>query len=106
MDARVIRVLDIKTPGSEEVTRNRWENLSELRPEEQIKFVLCSRADYEWAREQVKERQLDRICTVLFSPSFGQVTPGELAEWILADRLPVRFQLQLHKVLWGDIPGR
>jgi 7-carboxy-7-deazaguanine synthase len=106
VDTRVIRVLDIKTPDSGEVTRNRWENLSELRPEEQIKFVLCSRADYEWARALVRERELDRVCTVLFSPSFGQLAPTDLAEWILADRLPVRFQLQLHKVLWGDTPGR
>lgn len=106
VDARVIRVLDIKTPGSGEVARNRWENLSALRPEEQIKFVLCDRADYEWARALLGERQLDRVCTVLFSPSFGQLAPGDLAEWILADRLPVRFQLQLHKVLWGDTPGR
>lgn len=106
VDERVIRVLDIKTPASGEVERNRWENLAVLRPEEQIKFVLCDRVDYEWARALVQERQLHRICTVLFSPCFGQVPATELAEWILADRLPVRFQLQLHKVLWGDIPGR
>ncbi|MET0661190.1 MAG: 7-carboxy-7-deazaguanine synthase QueE [Steroidobacteraceae bacterium] len=106
VDARVMRVLDIKTPGSGEAARNRWENLTALRPEEQIKFVLCGRADYEWARALVSERQLDRICTVLFSPSFGELAPGDLAEWMLADRLPVRFQLQLHKVLWGDTPGR
>lgn len=106
VDARVTRVLDIKTPGSGEVARNRWENLRALRPEEQIKFVLCDRADYEWARTQVTERELDHRCTVLFSPSFGQLAAADLAEWILADRLPVRFQMQLHKVLWGDTPGR
>jgi 7-carboxy-7-deazaguanine synthase len=106
VDTRVTRVLDIKTPDSGEVTRNRWENLSALRTEEQIKFVLCGRADYEWARAQVQERQLNRICTVLFSPSCGQLAPSDLADWILADRLAVRFQLQLHKVLWGDAPGR
>jgi 7-carboxy-7-deazaguanine synthase len=106
VDARVIRVIDIKTPASGEAARNRWENLAVLRPEEQIKFVICNRADYEWARALVQERQLHRICTVLFSPSFGALAATELAEWILADRLPVRFQLQLHKVLWGDTPGR
>lgn len=106
VDARVTRVLDIKTPASGESARNRLENLTVLRADEQIKFVLCDRADYEWARALVRERQLDRTAMVLFSPSFGQVAPAELAEWILADRLPVRFQLQLHKVLWGDTPGR
>ena len=106
VDPRVIRVLDIKTPGSGEVSRNRWDNLNALRPQEQLKFVLCDRTDYEWARALLQERQLDRVCTVLFSPSYGQLTPGDLAEWILADRLPVRFQVQLHKVLWGDTPGR
>jgi 7-carboxy-7-deazaguanine synthase len=106
VDSRVTRVLDIKTPDSGEASRNRWENLGELRRTEQIKFVLCSRADYEWARGVVQERRLDEVCTVLFSPSFGQLEPRDLAEWILADRLPVRFQLQLHKVLWGDRPGR
>jgi 7-carboxy-7-deazaguanine synthase len=106
IDERVVRVLDIKTPGSGEESRNRLENLAHLRADEQIKFVLCDRADYEWARALVRERQLDRVAMVLFSPSFGQLAPGELAEWILADRLPVRFQLQLHKVLWGDTPGR
>lgn len=106
VDSRVTRVLDIKTPDSGEVSRNRWENLSVLRPTEQIKFVLCSRADYEWARALVLERTMHLTCTVLFSPSFGQVAPRELAEWILEDRLPVRFQLQLHKLLWGDTPGR
>jgi 7-carboxy-7-deazaguanine synthase len=106
VDARVVRVLDIKTPGSGEASRNRLENLAHLRAHEQIKFVLCDRADYEWARALVQDRQLHRIAMVLFSPSFGQIAPGELAEWILADRLPVRFQLQLHKVLWGDAPGR
>jgi 7-carboxy-7-deazaguanine synthase len=106
VDPRVTRVLDIKTPGSGEAGRNRLDNVDALRSNEQIKFVLCDRADYEWARALVRERQLDRKAMVLFSPSFGQVAAGELAEWILADRLPVRFQLQLHKVLWGDTPGR
>ncbi|HEX7113645.1 MAG TPA: 7-carboxy-7-deazaguanine synthase QueE [Steroidobacter sp.] len=106
VDARVVRVVDVKTPGSGEAHRNRYENLELLRPQEQIKFVICGREDFEWARDLVRERRLHERCTVLFSPSFGQVEPRELAQWILDERLPVRFQLQLHKVLWGDTPGR
>jgi len=106
VDPRVSRVVDIKTPGSAEEHRNRWENLSLLTARDQIKFVLCSRADYEWARELVRERGLERICTVWFSPSKSEVSPRELADWIVADRLPVRFQMQLHKLLWNDEPGR
>src|SRR6187397_483483 len=106
VDARVIRVVDVKTPGSNEERRNRYEDLALLRPEEQIKFVICDRADYEWSRAKVAELGLDRRCTVLFSPSAEQVPARELADWILADRLPVRFQLQLHKVLWGNVPGK
>jgi len=106
VDARVARVVDIKTPGSGEVGRNRWENLDRLTARDQLKFVICDRADYEWSRAQVVERQLTTGAMVLFSPSAKQVNATELAEWILADRLPVRFQLQLHKVLWGDVPGK
>ena len=106
VDARVIRVVDVKTPGSQEERRNRYDELALLRPEEQIKFVICDRADYEWSRAKVAELGLDRRCTVLFSPSAEQVPARELADWILADRLPVRFQLQLHKVLWGNVPGK
>jgi 7-carboxy-7-deazaguanine synthase len=106
IDTRVQRVVDVKTPGSREEARNRYEQLSTLRLDELIKFVICSREDYEWARELVLERSLDRMCTVLFSPSYQQIEPRSLAEWILADRLPVRFQVQLHKYLWGDVPGR
>jgi 7-carboxy-7-deazaguanine synthase len=106
VDARVIRVVDVKTPGSREEQRNRYDELALLRPEEQIKFVICDRADYEWSRAKVAELGLDRRCTVLFSPSAEQVPARELADWILADRLPVRFQLQLHKVLWGNVPGK
>ena len=105
-DARVIRVVDVKTPGSQEERRNRYDELALLRPEEQVKFVICDRADYEWSRAKVAELGLDRRCTVLFSPSADQVPARELADWILADRLPVRFQLQLHKVLWGNVPGK
>lgn len=106
VDARVIRVVDVKTPGSGEERRNRYDDLALLRPEEQIKFVICDRADYEWSRERVASLGLADKCTVLFSPSAGQLPGRELADWILADRLPVRFQLQLHKVLWGNVPGK
>ena len=106
VDARVVRVVDVKTPGSGEAARNRYENLAMLRPEEQVKFVICSRADFEWAREQVRARRLHEQCMVLFSPSHGQVEAGELAQWILDARLPVRLQVQLHKYLWGNTPGR
>lgn len=105
-DRRVSRVMDIKTPGSREESSNRWENLAELTPNDQVKFVICSRPDYEWAREQVLLHDLPAYCEVLFSPAWGLVDPAELAGWILEDRLPVRFQLQLHKLLWGDEPGR
>lgn len=106
VDPRVIRVVDVKTPGSREERRNRYADLALLRPEEQIKFVLCDRGDYEWARARVDELGLARICTVLFSPSAEQLPPRDLADWILADRLPVRFQVQLHKILWGNVPGK
>jgi 7-carboxy-7-deazaguanine synthase len=106
VDPRVSRVVDIKTPGSGEVARNRWENLALLTPRDQLKFVICSRTDFEWARDTVAEHQLDRRCDVLFSPSHAQVSARELADWIVAEKLPVRFQMQLHKQLWGEEPGR
>jgi 7-carboxy-7-deazaguanine synthase len=106
VDTRVSRVLDIKTPGSMEVTRNRWDNLPLLTAHDQVKFVICDRADFEWARDVVAEHRLHERCDVLFSPSFTQVQPRELADWIVADKLPVRYQLQLHKILWNDEPGR
>lgn len=106
VDPRVVKVMDLKTPGSGEVGRNRWENIPLLGVQDQIKFVICDRADYEWARFKLDEHQLNtKVADVLFSPSFGQIAPLELAEWIIADNLPVRFQLQLHKILWNDIPG-
>lgn len=106
VDPRVIKVMDLKTPGSGEVARNRWENVPVLTANDQIKFVICSREDYEWARFKLDEFALaDKVSDVLFSPSFGQIEPLELAEWILADNLKVRFQLQLHKLLWNDVPG-
>ena len=106
VDPRVSRVLDIKTPGSMEAHRNLWSNLPLLTSHDQVKFVVCSRADYDWAKGIVAEHRLNEVCDVLFSPSFSQIQPRDLADWIVADRLPVRFQLQLHKILWNDEPGR
>jgi 7-carboxy-7-deazaguanine synthase len=105
-DRRVSRVMDLKTPDSGEAEKNLWSNLDEISERDQIKFVICSRADYDWARGQVRERGLDARCEVLFSPSWGQLEARDLADWILEDRLPVRLQLQLHKLLWGDVPGK
>jgi 7-carboxy-7-deazaguanine synthase len=106
VDPRVSRVLDIKTPGSAEVERNRWDNLPLLTPRDQVKFVLCGRADYEWARDLTATHRLHERCDVLFSPSKSDLSARDLADWIVADRLPVRFQMQLHKLLWNDEPGR
>lgn len=106
LDARVSVVLDLKTPGSGEVSRNLWENIPELKPADQVKFVVCDRADYEWARLKLESLALaERVGEVLFSPSTGVLAPDALAGWILEDRLPVRMQLQLHKIIWGDRPG-
>ncbi len=106
VDARVSRVMDWKTPGSGEAMRNRRENLDLLTPRDQIKFVICDREDYEWARHCLRKHDLAARCEVLFSPVHGQCDARWLAEWILADRLPVRFQIQLHKYLWGEQRGR
>jgi 7-carboxy-7-deazaguanine synthase len=106
VDPRVIRVVDVKTPGSGESGRNLLDQLQALKPQDQIKFVICDRGDYEWSRAAVREQRLDARCAVLFSSSHQQLPARELADWIVADRLPVRFQLQLHKVLWGNEPGR
>ncbi len=106
VDPRVSRVLDLKTPGSKESGRNLWSNIALLTARDQVKFVLCDRADYDWARTVVDEYDLARTCDVLFSPSKSELDPRELADWIVADRLPVRFQMQLHKLLWNDEPGR
>lgn len=106
VDERVSRVLDIKTPGSGEEKRNLWENLDVLTGHDQVKFVICSRDDFEWAREQIRSRGMDEKLEVLMSPAWGQVDPADLAEWVLAERLNVRVQLQLHKLLWGDVPGK
>lgn len=106
VDPRVSRIMDLKAPDSGESARNRWENLPLLGPRDELKIVLASRADYEWARDQLHQRALAERCPVLFSPAQGQLEPRQLAEWILEDGLPVRFQLQLHKLLWGNIQGK
>jgi 7-carboxy-7-deazaguanine synthase len=106
VDSRVARVVDIKTPASGEVGRNRLENLSSLNADDQLKFVICDRADYEWSCEFVSKHALTQRCTVLFSPSYKQLEGATLAQWLLDDRLAVRFQVQLHKYLWGDVAGR
>jgi 7-carboxy-7-deazaguanine synthase len=106
VDPRVSRVIDVKTPASNEASRNRIENFQHLTPRDQMKFVICSREDYDWSKAFLQEHRLNERSRILFSPSYNQQSPTELAEWILADRLPVRFQLQLHKILWGDVPGK
>jgi 7-carboxy-7-deazaguanine synthase len=106
VDPRVSRVVDVKTPGSGEEARNLYPQLQSLREPDQIKFVITSRADYEWSRAKLRDLALAERCGVLFSPSYGQLEPRELADWILADRLAVRFQVQLHKLLWGEARGR
>lgn len=106
VDARVSRVLDLKTPDSSEMERNLWSNLDVLTPHDQVKFVICSRADYEWARAEIRSRWLENSLDILFSPAWGDLDPAELAAWVLEDRLNVRVQLQLHKILWGDVPGK
>ena len=106
VDARVSRIVDIKAPDSGEAAKNRWENLALLTPHDEIKLVLASAGDYHWARNVLDERRLDTLCPVLFSPVAGRLDPAQLAAWILRDRLPVRFQIQLHKVLWGSERAR
>jgi 7-carboxy-7-deazaguanine synthase len=106
VDARVSRVIDVKTPESNEASRNRIENFRHLTPRDQLKFVICSRNDYDWSKAFLQEHHLSERCRILFSPSYNQLSPTMLADWILADRLPVRFQMQLHKILWGDVPGK
>ncbi len=106
VDKRISIVMDLKTPGSKEEAKNLYANIKNLGKKDQVKFVICNRGDYEWSRGKLAEFGLDRICgEVLFSPSYHELNPTELAEWILADRLPVRMQIQLHKLLWHDTPG-
>ena len=106
IDPRVSRIMDLKAPGSGEVARNRWDNLPHLTAHDEIKIVLADEADYAWAKAQLTLHRLAERCTVLFSPVQGRLDPTTLAEWIVRDRLPVRFQLQLHKILWNDARGR
>ncbi|MCB1872906.1 MAG: 7-carboxy-7-deazaguanine synthase QueE, partial [Gammaproteobacteria bacterium] len=102
----VVRVMDIKTPASGEMEKNLYRNIELLKPQDQVKFVICGEADYQWSRELLNEHQLDSRCEVLFSPVSGRQDPRQLAEWILRDRLNVRFQIQLHKYLWGEVGGK
>lgn len=106
VDPRVSRIVDLKAPGSGEVARNRWENLDLLTARDELKFVLASREDYDWAVAACRQRRLFERCPVLFAPVQGQLDPAQLAQWLLDDRLPARFQLQLHKLLWGNANGR
>lgn len=106
VDPRVSVILDIKTPGSGEVEKNLWSNLQYLKSKDEVKFVLCDRSDYDWAKQVLTEHALNDKCSVLFSPVYQQVNPTELAEWILQDKLPVRMQVQLHKILWGEVAGK
>jgi len=106
VDARVSVILDIKTPGSGEEKKNLWSNLDRLKSTDEVKFVLCGREDYDWAKQVLVERGVADKCTVLFSPVYNQLHPTDLADWVLQDRLPVRMQVQLHKILWGETPGK
>lgn len=106
VDPRVSRIMDIKTPGSGEVARNNWKNLDYLTRHDEIKFVIVDTVDYDWARSLLQEHQLTQRCPVLFSPVHGHIQPGQLADWVLRDRLPVRLQVQLHKIFWGEVAGR
>jgi 7-carboxy-7-deazaguanine synthase len=106
VDARVVKVLDLKTPGSGEEKKNLWANLAHLNPHDEIKVVLCDEADYAWAKQVLNEHALDKKCAVLFAPVQGKLSPTALAGWILRDHLPVRMQIQLHKLLWGDERAR
>ncbi len=105
VDSRVMRVMDIKTPGSNEVIKNLWSNLAHLNTHDEIKFVLCDEADYQWAKEICEQHQLSKKCSVLFSPVHDQLNATQLAEWLLRDHLPIRMQLQIHKLLWNNTPG-
>ncbi len=105
VDKRVSVILDIKTPASSEEKNNLWSNLNHLKSTDEIKFVLCNRQDYDWAKQKLEELKLSQKCPVLFSPSYQDLKPTDLAAWVLEDQLPVRMQLQLHKLLWGEKPG-
>jgi len=106
IDSRVARIVDLKTPASGEVDKNLYENMQYLTANDQVKFVICDRQDYEWSRKKLDEYNLSEQCEVLFSGSHGEIQASQLADWILEDQLPVRLQIQLHKYLWGDVPGK
>jgi len=106
VDPRIVKVMDLKTPASGEEARNLYSNLQYLEAKDQLKFVICNAEDYQWSKDKISKYQLDEKCEILFSPTMGQQAPEELAEWILRDQLVVRFQLQLHKILWGNLPGK
>jgi 7-carboxy-7-deazaguanine synthase len=106
VDARVVKVMDLKTPASGEVEKNLYSNIEHLTPRDEIKFVICNRDDYEWSKAFVDQNQLSERCGVLFSPVQGDLSATDLANWIIEDQLPVRFQIQLHKYLWGNEAGR
>ena len=106
VDSRVIKVMDLKTPASGESGANRYANIEYLNSQDQLKFVICDEADYEWSKQKLMEYALAERCELLFSPCHGYLEPSQLADWILRDRLPVRFQMQLHRILWDDLRGR
>ncbi len=106
IDSRVARIVDLKTPASGEVDKNMYENMQYLTANDQVKFVICDRQDYEWSRKKLDEYNLSEQCEILFSGSYGKIQASQLADWILEDQLPVRLQIQLHKYLWGDVPGK
>ena len=106
IDEHVKIIMDIKTPDSGELKKNRWENIRLLKKSDEMKFVICSQEDYQWSKEIIEAYKIDKICPILFSPCSESVDPRDLAEWILADQLPIRFQMQIHKILWDNQPGR
>ena len=106
VDPRVARIVDLKAPGSGEMSKNFWPNLEQLKASDELKFVLKDRTDYEWAKQMLVELKLNQCCPILYSPVQDSLSPSDLADWILSDHLPVRFQLQLHKQLWGNIRGK
>lgn len=105
VDSRVVKVVDFKTPGSREEPKNYYENIEALQSQDQVKFVICNREDYDWSKALMQEYDLSNRCAVLFSPSYQELGNDVLAQWIIQDNLPVRFQLQMHKYIWGDVPG-
>ncbi len=106
IDERIKIIMDIKTPDSGESTKNRWENLELLKQSDELKIVICSREDYQWSKEIIEQYKISEKCPILFSPCAESIDPRDLAEWILTDQLPIRFQMQIHKILWDNQPGR